>query len=194
MKFALFALSKLSLLLVFLLCVDHAFAQNNDLLNRVRELQETASKASGGVLGCGVGGTIQIKTSRGNISAYIGDDAIYVFGREIAVRDLLVLIKSRIESNSTGKVNQMSGEVGSLIYVIMDVLSLSKDPESVPVIGELLADQNDRIVQYSYFALLKLGKSDPGLQKQVENIVFPESAVKILKSYGIKLPVWAKTR
>ena len=88
----------------------------------------------------------------------------------------------------------MEGEIGSLAYVIMDVLSLSKDPEAIPVIRQMLADKNERVVLSSYYALIKLGKSDAELQMQIENVAFPESAVKIFKSWGVKTPEWVKTR
>jgi hypothetical protein len=194
MKFSFLTSSKLFLFLMIFMCAGAARAQSKDFLSRVAELQETAAQASGGVLGCGEGGTFQIKTSRGNVLVNIGDDAIHVFGNSVAVVDLLPLLEARAEFNATGVPNQMSGEVGSLMYVVLDVLSRSKDPEAIAAIGALLADKNERVVQYAYFALLNLGKSDSDLQKQVEAVVFPESALKILKSYGIKLPDWVKTR
>lgn len=55
-----------NLLMIFVLASD-SFAQDN-LLSRVPQLEETARKASGGVLGCGNGGSRQLITSKGETS------------------------------------------------------------------------------------------------------------------------------
>jgi hypothetical protein len=179
-----------TIILTFLFLAGTCSAQN-DLLNRVPQLQETAARASGGVLGCGEGSYLMV-TSRGQFMVSSGLDAIHVFGGKIVVADLLTLLEARNESNRTGEKNQMSGEIGSFMYVILSVLQDSKDPDVIPVIGQLLKDKNEQVVFQSFYALQKLAKSGEELQFEVEKVVFPKTAVELFKARKVELPEWAK--
>lgn len=174
----------------------HSFAQKkerkSDYLSRVPELQETARKASGGALGCGEG-LIILVTGSGEIQIGVGLDPIHVFGGRIVVKDLLTLLEARAESNHTGKTNPMSGEVGSLAYVILSTLGESKDATVIPVIAELLDDKDDVIRRRSVIALFRLAESDEKLLTEIREIAFPRELVQSGNS-GAELPTWVKIR
>src|SRR3712207_1462952 len=87
--------------LLLLISIGTCFAQN-DLLNRVPELQEIARLSNGGAKGCGRG-TITLLTSRGEIKVAINLDPIHVFGNKIVIADLLPLLEARVQANRTGK-------------------------------------------------------------------------------------------
>jgi hypothetical protein len=178
--------------LTLLVLAGGCFAQD-DLLNRVPQLQETARQANGGALGCGAG-SIKLVTSRGEITIGVGLDPIHVFGGKIVVADLLTLLKARVEAIRTGKQNPMSGEVNDLIYVILSVLQQSKDPEVIPVIGQLLEDHNEHVVFLASGTLQEIAKYGKELQFEVEKLVFPKTAVDLYRTKGVKLPDWAKIK
>lgn len=137
-----------------IILVGSCFAQE-DLLSRVPQLQENARESALGPPICGIS-VIELDTSRGKIRVTIGLSRFPVFGNKIAVSDLLTLLKARIESNRTGKQNPMSGEVGDLVKVILSVLQKSKDPDVIPVIGQLLEDKSEYVVFRSSWALQEL--------------------------------------
>jgi hypothetical protein len=178
--------------LSLLFLTGNGWAQN-DLLSQVPQLQKTAVKATGGVLGCGEGSFVLV-TSRGQFMIYSGLDPIHVFGERIVVADLLTLLKARIESNHTGEKNPMSGEIGTLMYVVLSVLQDSRDPDVIPVTGQLLKDKNEKVVFLSSSALQKLAKSSLELQLEVEKVVFPKTAIELFKLRNTKLPDWVKVQ
>ncbi len=179
--------------LTLLVLAGTSFAQN-DLLSRVPQLQETARKAAGGVLGCGKGGSLELVTSRGEITIGVDLDPIHVFGGKIVVADLLTLLKARIEANQTGERNPMSGEVDTLLYITLSVLGKSKDPDVIPVIKQLLEDKNETVVFHSANALQQLADSDEGLQLEIEKIVIPKTAIELYRKFGGELPKWVKLK
>ena len=104
-------------------------------------LQDTARRANRGQLGSGTG-TVTLITSRGQVKTESGLDPIRVFGSTIKVSDLLPLLEARAQFNRSGVANPMSGVVTDLTYVVLYTLSLAKDPDSIPVIAELLKDKD----------------------------------------------------
>ncbi len=157
--------------LTLILLVSNNFAQN-DLLNRVPQLQDTARKSNGGALGC-------------------GSDFANVFGSEkVTVSDLLVLLEARVKANQTDEQNPMSGEVSDLVYVILSGLPYFRDEKVIPVVKELLKDKDDVIRGWSVIALLRLAEKDKDLQREIEKIVFPQAAIQSARARGEKLPAW----
>lgn len=159
------------------------------ILERVPELQKKASLAGKGALGCGVG-KITLVTSRGEVTASCGLDPIQVFGNPVKTTDLLTLLKSRSESNQSGKSGPMSGEVGSLCYVCLSALSYSKDPDVIPGIADLLTDKDDVIRGWVAIALYRLGRASEELRKKIEVIPFPAAAIGSAGGRGEKAPSW----
>jgi hypothetical protein len=177
----------LSLFLLFNLSV---FAQE-DLLSKVPELAVTAIKANGGALGCGAG-KITLITGNGEIKLYTGLDPIHVFGSKVNVADLTKLLQARVKSNNGLEKNQMSEKnIGSLVYVILSVISESKDKTVVPVIIDLLKDGDEVIRAWAAISLFRLGESDEKIKKQLQKIVFPLNAVNGANGRSIKTPNWA---
>lgn len=164
-----------------------ALSHEHGILQRVPELQKVA--ASGSALGCGWG-SIRLVTSQGEITVATGLDPIHVFGTTIQSSDLLMLLRSRIESNRSGKPGPMSGEVSSLCYVCLDVLSHSKDPEVVVVIADLLTDEDDVIRGWAAIALYRISAASESLQRKVGAIRFPQAAIDSARSRGEPPPVW----
>jgi hypothetical protein len=162
----------------------------DDLLKKVPQLQETARRSTAGAMGCGFG-FILLHTSRGLVVAQTSRDPINVFGEDIQVPDLLALLKARAESNRTGAANPMSGEVSDLAYVALYTLSLAKDPESIPVIAELLKDKDGVIRGWSAIALYELGECEE-LKAEVREVRFPPAAVQSAKSRGREPPGWVQ--
>ncbi|MBA4123057.1 MAG: hypothetical protein H0X72_11420 [Acidobacteria bacterium] len=179
-------------LLMSIVLVGSCFAQE-DLLSRVPQLQENARESALGPPICGIR-VIELDTSRGKIRVTIQLSQPPVFENKISVTDLLTLLKARIESNRTGKENQMSGEVGDLMQIIFSVLRKSKDPDVIPVIGQLLDDRSERIVFLSSGALQVIAKSSKELQFEVEKVIFPKTAIELYKKRAIELPEWAKIK
>lgn len=175
---------------VLFLCSNGAC--ETDLLKKVPKLQKTAQRSSGGAMGCGIG-TITLITSKGKISVQSGLDPIHVFGHIIVVADLIELLKSRAESNRTGNKGPMADEVSNLCYVILDTLSLAKDPASISVIADLLTDKDDTVRGWAAIALYRMGNSDSELQEQIQKIIFPKMAIESAHGRGEKPPRWVKT-
>lgn len=163
---------------------------DDNLLEKVPQLQESARRASGGESGCGYG-SILLHTSRGLVVATSGSDPVQVFGQNVYVADLLTLLKARAEFNRTGAANPMSGEVSDLAYVTLYTLSLAEDPDSVPVIAELLKDKNEAIRAWAAITLYKLAESDE-LRARVEEIKFPRDAIQGARSRGKEPPGWVR--
>ena len=159
------------------------------MLDRVPQLQETARRANGGELGCGLG-LFTLITSRGEVKASGILDPIQVFGRTIRVADLLPLLEARAEFNRSGAVNPMSGEVADLTYVVLYTLAQAKDPDSISVIAELLKDREGRIRGWAAIALYEMAKSDEELKAKIQKIKFPQSAVNSAKSRSNEPPDW----
>ena len=161
------------------------------LLAKVPQLQETARRANGGELGCGAG-AVTLITSRGPVKAFGSLDPIQVFGRTIIVADLLPLLEARAEFNRSGATNPMAGEVGDLTYVVLYTLSRAKDPDSIPVIAELLKDKDDVIRGWSAIALYEIAKSDEGLKAKIQEIRFPRPAIDSAKARSTEPPPWVQ--
>ncbi len=183
--------SRFFTLLMFFAAFAFATYGQTNYLDRVEELQQTAAKANGGVLGCGAG-MITIVTSNGEVTTATGLDPIHVFGNRIVVADLLTLLQARADSNRTGKQNPMSGHVNDLGYVILSTLAISKDPAVVPVIAELLHDKEDRIRRSSVLALIQLADSDENLKSEIGKITFPKSAIKSAFRDSVNFPDWIR--
>ena len=179
-------------LLMSIVLVGSCFAQE-DLLSRVPQLQENARESAISYPVCGIR-VIDLDTSRGKIRVTIQLSRFPVFENKIAVADLLTLLKARVESNRTGKQNPMSGEVGDLVQVILSVLQKSKDPDVIPVIGQLLEDKSEYVVFRSFWALQELSESSKELQLEVEKVVFPKTAIELFRKRAVELPTWAKIK
>ncbi|MGB7925577.1 MAG: HEAT repeat domain-containing protein [Pyrinomonadaceae bacterium] len=180
----------LTTVLILFVLIGNGFAQD-DLLKKVPQLQATARRANDGELGCGEG-PVTLITSRGQIEARAGSDTFRVFGHTIRVSDLLVLLEARAESNRTGVVNPMSGEVSDLAYVALTTLALAKDPVSISVIAELLKDKDDGIRGCAALALYEIAQSSEELQTEIRKIKFPQAAIDSGKAMGVKPPVWVQ--
>jgi len=159
------------------------------ILKRVDELQATARAANSGSLGCGEGSAILV-TSKGEAKVSCSLDPIHVFGERINVSDIHVLLRSRADSNRTGKKGPMSGEVSALCYVCLSTLSLAKDPDSIPVITSLLEDRDDVVRGWAAIALFRIAETDKELKKQIEKIEFPAPARASARSRGNPPPSW----
>ena len=167
-----------------------ALAQES-LLEKVPSLQETALRADAGVLGCGVG-KVTLITSTGQLETFINSDPIKVFGRTIRVSDLLPLLEARAEANRSGAVNPMSGEVGSLTYVVLYTLSVAKDPASIEAIASLLNDNDGDIRAWSAIALYRIAESGEALKARIQEIKFPQAAVDSARSRSSEPPAWVQ--
>jgi len=178
--------------LLLLISIGTCFAQD-DLLDRVPELQENARLSNGGAKGCGRG-TITLLTSRGEIKAASNLDPFHVFGNKIVIADLLPLLKARVEANRTGKSNPMSGEVSDLVYVILSTFAKSQDPAVIPVVIDLLEDKDEVIRGWSAIALFRLGESSDELRQTIEKITFPKAAVQSANGRSVPTPAWAKVK
>lgn len=176
----------LTIVLTLLAIAGNAFAQE-PLLKKVPKLQETARRANTGALGCGVG-VLTLITSKGQIKSPSNLDPIHVFGGTIRVSDLLPLLEARAESNRGGVSNPMSGNVGDLMYVVLYTLSLAKDPDSIPVIAELLKDKNDATRGWSAIALYEIAKSSEESKNKIQSIKFPQAAVVSARGRGVEPP------
>jgi hypothetical protein len=161
------------------------------LLGKVPKLQETARRANAGALGCGFG-KVTLITSRGQLDTFMASDPIHVFGRTIRVSDLLPLLEARAEANRSGAENPMSGEVGDLTYVILYTLSRAKDPDSIPVIAELLKDKGETIRGWAAIALYEIAESGEELRAKIKEIRFPQPAVDSAKARSTKPPAWVQ--
>jgi len=165
-------------------------AQEN-LLERVPQLQEKARRANAGALGCGIG-FIVLHTSRGPLVATGSADPVHVFGPSVHVSDLLTLLEARAEFNRTGAANPMSGEVSDLAYVTLYTLSLAQDPDAIPFIAELLKDKDEVVRGWAAIALYKLAEREE-LRLKVKEITFPQAAIHSAKSRGNEPPEWVRT-
>jgi hypothetical protein len=162
-----------------------------DLLSKVPQLQQIAKRANAGVLGDGTG-TLTLLTSRGRLTVKAGLDPIHVFGNTVRVSDVLVLLKARAAFIRTGAVNPMSGDVSDLAFVVLETLSFAKDPESIPVIADLLQDTDDVIRGWAAIALYRIAESNEELKATVRQIAFPRAAVHSAQARGEQPPVWLK--
>ena len=178
--------------LTLFVLVGSNFAQN-DLLNRVPELQETARQAAGGAKGCG-SGTLTLVTSRGEIKMRTGLDPIHVFGRRIVVADLLPLLKARVEANRTGEENPMSGDVSQLTALTVSIVAMSQEAEAITIIAALLEDKDDPVRGISAISLFKLAETSEDFRREIQQISFPKAAVISAEGRGVKLPAWAKVK
>jgi HEAT repeat protein len=86
----------------------------------------------------------------------------------------------------------MSGEVSDLTYVVLYTLSLAKDPDSIPVIVELLKDKEDVIRGWSAIALYEIAKFSEQLRVKIEEVKFPQAAVDSAKARGVEPPPWVQ--
>lgn len=163
--------------------------EKGPLLERVPQLQATAYKANRGALGCGIG-TLRLVTSRGEVTAQTGLDPIHVFGKTVKTSDLIALLKSRAESNRTGKPGPMSGDVVDLCYVCLSALAESKEPNAIPVLAELLADKEATIRGWAVIALFRLGDADEGLRAEIRKVAFPKAALDSAGARGKQPPAW----
>lgn len=180
----------LTVVLTLFALAGNAFAQER-LLEKVPKLQEIARRANAGAEGCGVG-IVTLITSKGQVKSPSGLDPIHVFDGPIKVSDLLTLLEARAESNRTGVVNPMSGEVSDLTYVVLYTLSLAKDPDSIPAIVELLKDKDEVIRGWSAIALYEMAKSSEELKVKIQEVEFPQAAVDSAKSRSAAPPAWVK--
>lgn len=161
---------------VLFLFASHVFAEEQ-LLEKVPQLQDTARRANGGQLGSGIG-TVTLITSRSQVKTESGLDPIRVFGSTIKVSDLLPLLEARAQFNRTGVANQMSGEVTDLTYVVLYTLSLAKDPDSIPVIAELLRDKDDDICGWSAIALYEIAKFSDQARGKIQGGQIPQACCR----------------
>ncbi len=159
------------------------------VLERVPQLQATARMANFGALGCGAG-TLKLVTSRGVVTASTALDPVHVFGGTVRTADLLALLKSRAESNRTGRPGPMSGEVGDLCYVCLSALAVSREPDAVPVLAELLADADDAVRGWAAIALFRLGDADDKLRPEIRKARFHKAALASADSRGERPPPW----
>ena len=180
----------LAIVAVLFVLVGEVFAQDG-LLAKVPQLQETARRANRGELGSGIG-TLMLITSEGRVKSQSGLDPIRVFGSTIRVSDLLPLLEARAQFNHSGVANPMSGEVSDLTYVVLYTLSLAKDPNSIPVIVELLKDKEDTIRGWSAIALYAIAESSEHSRAKIEGVKFPQAAVDSAKARGVKPPAWVQ--
>jgi hypothetical protein len=181
----------LAIVPVLFVLVSDVFAQE-ELLKKVPQLQETARRANRGELGRTIG-HITLITSRGEVKAeFVSATPTLLFGRPIKVSDLLPLLAARAQFNRTGVVNPMSGEVSDLTYVVLYTLSLAKDPDSIPVIVELLKDKEDVIRGWSAIALYEIAKFSEQLRVKIEEVKFPQAAVDSAKARGVEPPPWVQ--
>ncbi|MDQ3061441.1 MAG: hypothetical protein M3R14_01040 [Acidobacteriota bacterium] len=169
-----------------------SFAQEN-LLEKVPELQKLAGLASGGALGCG-SGEVTLVTSNGEIKGEIFLDPIHVFGKKIVVSDLIKLLEARVESNKTTVKNQMSGKVSTLVSIALYTLTISKDSKVIPVIAELLEDKDKVICNSAIVALLRLATMNEELKNEIEKISFPKEVVQNAKERSQEIPNWVKIK
>ena len=163
------------------------------ILAQARKLQEKARSSVRGFHPDGMG-RLRLITSKGQVEAQTGLQPFLVFGNPIKVADLLTLLRARAESNRTGQQGPMSGEVSDLCYVCLDTLSFADDPDSVPVIAQLLTDTDSTIRGWAAIALYRLGNRGEELRKDIEKIAFPKSAIDSAAARGEKLPAWANRR
>lgn len=163
--------------------------QSRSFIDRVPELQRTAVVAAGGGLGCGVG-VQKVDTSRGVVKVATSLDPIHVFGHTVEAAELLTLLKSRADSNRTGKPGPMSGQVARLCALCMGVLAASKEPDAVPVLAELLADSDDTVRGVAAFALFRLGDLDEELRPAIRKVNFPDAAIKSAAAHSARPPTW----
>ncbi|MBX6315008.1 MAG: hypothetical protein IRY99_19150 [Isosphaeraceae bacterium] len=124
------------------------------------------------------------------VTAQTGLDPIHVFGPAVRTADLLALLKSRAESNRTGKPGPMSGKVSDLCYVCLSALAVSKEPDAIPVLAELLADEDDTIRGWAAIALFRLGDADEGLRAEIRKVRFPKAALDSAGARGKQPPAW----
>ena len=176
---------------IFLSLLPATCFAGDDLLKRVPQLQETARRSNSGAMGCGIGGFILLHTSRGLVIAWSGPDTVHVFGENIYVSDLLLLLKARADSNRTGAANPMSGQVSDLTYVTLDTLSRAQDPDSIPVIAELLKDRDEVIRGWAAIALYRLGEFKE-LRPKVRKVRFPPAAVQSARARSAEPPSWVR--
>ena len=177
--------------MLFLLFASHVFAEER-LLEKVPQLQDTARRSNRGQLGSGIG-TVTLITSKGQVKTESGLDPIHVFGSTIKVSDLLPLLEARAQFNRSGVPNPMSGVVTNLTYVVLYTLSLAKDPDSIPVIAELLKDNDNSICGWSAIALYEIAKFSDQARGKIQAVKFPKPAVDSAKGRGKEPPPWVQT-
>jgi hypothetical protein len=178
---------------MFSVCVALIFVpaqESRPILDRVPQLQATAQKAMSGEMGCG-GGMLKLVTSRGVITAQTDLDPIHVFGHTVKTADLLALLKSRAESNRTGMRGPMSGgKVSNLCYVCLSALAVSKEPLAIPVLADLLMDEETTVRGMAAIALFRLGDADEVLRAAVRKVQFPKAALATARAWGEQPPAW----
>jgi hypothetical protein len=159
------------------------------ILSRVQELQAAAHDSARGYMGCGVG-TFTLITSRGRVRIETGLDPSNVFGKSVAVSDLLALLEARIASNNSGTPGPMSGDVGHLGALSLGLLSAAKEPKTLEVSAALLTDPDVQIRREAAITLYELGDRSPRLRPEIRKLHFPKQAVQEAASTGRKPPAW----
>ena len=64
----------------------------------------------------------------------------------------------------------------------------------IPVISELLDDKAEGVRAWAAIALFRLAESDVDLQKKIEEITFPKTALQSAKGRSVEAPVWTKVK
>jgi hypothetical protein len=144
-----------------------AHAEENGILKRVTKLQETARKANGGMLGCGVG-TYEIHISDSVIRKGDGLDPIHVFGKVIFLKDIHLLLQKRSDFVLKNEKNEMSGDVSDLGYVCLSIVQEAHDPSSIDIIAPLLNDKVESFQDGAKSALKAIAKENPETKEKIE--------------------------
>jgi hypothetical protein len=162
------------------------------VLAQAARLQEKARLVVHGPHPDGMG-RLTLITRKGRVEAHTGLDPMLVFGNPIKVADLLTLLRARAEANRTGGKGPMSADASDLCFVCLYTLPFANDPESVPVIAQLLTDRSPTIRGWAAIALYRLGNKDEQLRERIKTITFPKSAVDSAAARGENPPAWVKT-
>jgi len=162
------------------------------VLLRVKALQEVAKRSNGGAMGCGVGSfKLYVGKESKNITA--GLDAIHVFGKEINIEDLKIILKSRIDSYNN-KQSVMYGDFSDLCYVTLDTVKYGLDPTTIPILENLLQDPSGAIKGWCVISLIYMAENNGELKKRIEGIFFPQDAIKEAAGRGTEIPSWIKIK
>lgn len=181
------------LTLTILLCLFSTFVlAEESILKRVKELQKTARLANGGALGDGMGNFNLIVGEKVLTISY-GLDPVHVFGNEINIEDLKIILKSRIDSYTNRK-SPMYGDYSDLCYVTLDTIKLGLDPSTIPILEALLVDESEAVRAWSVIALLYMAEKDSELKHLINDIAFPQSAIDGAVARGIDIPQWIKIK
>ncbi len=156
---------------------------------RVWRLNQLAQRSNGGGFGCfGMGGDINLHTSSAIVRIRAGDN-INVFGDDIYVSELLVLVEARARCKGDG-FGPTAGNVSDLYYVILDTLADSRDSAVIQPVSELLDDPDPVISAWAAIAMIRLGEQNEDFRERIASMHFPREALWGALSRGEKIPSW----